>query len=51
LYAPQSGDVFDILIAECIQGSFGSLLMAVLDPILRWDIDYLIDADGTTDVL
>jgi hypothetical protein len=52
LFAPQAGDTFDILTADILSGSFSSLSYAALfDPNLSWQIDYLIDAIGTTDVV
>ena len=51
LFTPHAGDSFDILTADLIQGSFGSLTLAALDPGLKWDISYLTDAIGTTDVV
>ena len=52
LFSPQAGDSFDILAAEILQGSFGSLNYAALpDPSLSWHIDYLVDAIGSTDIV
>lgn len=52
LFAPKAGDSFDILTAELLQGSFSMLsYAALLDPNLRWQINYLSDAIGTTDVV
>jgi len=52
LFAPQAGDSFDILTAEILSGSFSTLsYAALLDPNLSWQIDYLTDAIGTTDVV
>jgi PEP-CTERM motif len=51
LFAPQLGDAFDILTADLIQGSFSSLGLAVLEPGLKWDVGYLIDVIGSTDVV
>lgn len=52
LFAPQAGDTFDILNAEILSGSFSALsFAALLDPNLSWQIDYLTDAIGTTDVV
>lgn len=52
LFAPQAGDSFDILTADLLQGSFSTLsFAALLDPNLSWQINYLIDAIGTTDVV
>jgi hypothetical protein len=50
-FTPHLGDSFDILSADQLQGSFSSLTLAALDPSLRWDIGYLTDAIGTTDVV
>jgi hypothetical protein len=51
LFTPHLGDSFDILTADLIQGGFSSLTLAALDPGLKWDISYLTDAIGTTDVV
>jgi hypothetical protein len=51
LFTPHLGDSFDILTAETLSGSFSFLTLAALDPGLRWDIGYLTDAIGTTDVV
>jgi len=51
LFNPHQGDTFDILSAEHLNGSFGSLLLAPLDAGLKWNIAYLIDANGTTDIV
>lgn len=51
-FAPQVGDSFDILTADVVQGGFSSLSLAALaEPNLFWQIDYLADAIGTTDVV
>lgn len=50
-FRPHIGDSFDILYAESIEGSFDSLLLAALEPGLKWDISYLTDAIGSTDVV
>jgi hypothetical protein len=52
LFAPNAGDSFDILTADLLQGSFGTLsFAALLDPNLKWHISYLTDAIGATDVV
>jgi hypothetical protein len=51
LFTPHLGDSFDILTADLIQGSFSLFTLAALDPGLKWDINYLTDAIGTTDVV
>ena len=50
-FSPQSGDIFDVLLADSIIGQFGSLLLPGLDPGLHWELDYLVDEFGSTDVL
>ncbi|MEW6331949.1 MAG: hypothetical protein AB1560_10855, partial [Pseudomonadota bacterium] len=50
-FSPQLGDSFDVLLAQQLQGSFSTLLYAALDPGLKWQIEYLIDAIDTTDVV
>lgn len=44
------GDSFDILTAQNISGTFGSLLFSG-DPAYHWDTLYLKDVIGTTDVV
>jgi len=51
LFAPRAGDSFDILTATTLQGRFGKLSYATLDPNLAWHIAYLTDEIGTTDVV
>ena len=51
LFAPSLGDSFDILMADTLSGSFNSLLFAAPDGGLSWDIGYLTDAIGSTDVV
>ena len=52
LFAPEAGDSFDILTAELLQGSFSALsFAALLDPSLNWQVSYLTDAVGSTDVV
>lgn len=51
LFTPHAGDSFDILTAEQLQGSFSLLALAALDPNFKWEISYLTDAIGTTDVV
>lgn len=45
------GNVFDILSAESITGEFDLLTLAVLDEGLEWNISYLTDVSGTTDLV
>jgi hypothetical protein len=52
VFAPQAGDSFDLFTADALLGRFDSLTYAALaDPSLAWGISYLIDADGTTDIV
>lgn len=51
LFNPQQGNYFDILRAEHLNGTFSTLALAPLDASLKWSIAYLIDANGTTDVV
>jgi hypothetical protein len=52
LFAPQTGDYFDILSAEQLHGAFSILSLAALaDPNQFWRVDYLTDAYGSTDVV
>jgi hypothetical protein len=52
LFAPQAGDTFDLFTADILQGSFGTLsYAALLDPNLSWQLSYLTDAIGSTDIV
>jgi T5SS/PEP-CTERM-associated repeat protein len=51
LFDAGAGDFFDILSAESIVDRFDILTLAMLGDGLEWDIDYLIDFDGSKDVL
>ena len=52
LFDPSLGDVFSILTAETLDGEFDVLVF--VDPLavgLEWQINYLIDFDGSTDAV
>jgi hypothetical protein len=51
LFSPSLGDSFDILTAETITGQFDILALVALGNGLAWDIDYLIDAIDSTDIV
>lgn len=51
LFDPQLGDSFNLFEADSITGSFNQLLLASLDPGLRWQLDILPDDLGTTDLV
>lgn len=51
VFSPHAGDTFDILSAETIIGNFSELLFTSPGENLRWDVAYLTDAVGTTDVV
>lgn len=51
VFAPQAGDSFDVLTAETLDGRFSTLNQAPLAPRLVWNIAYLTDAVGSTDVV
>lgn len=51
LFTPHQGDSFDILTADILNGQFSSLSLAALGNGLSWNISYLTDAIGTTDVV
>lgn len=51
LFTPHQGDSFDILTADVLNGQFSSLSLAALGDGLTWQISYLTDAIGTTDVV
>jgi len=50
LFAPSLGDTFDFLTAETIIGDFDLLTLMTLGNGLDWQLDYLIDEIGTTDI-
>jgi len=50
LFAPSLGDTFDFLTAETIMGEFDLLSLMGLGNGLGWQLDYLYDEIGTTDV-
>jgi len=50
-FTPALGDSFDILSAETLSGQFDTLLFPTLGGGLFWDIAYLPDFSGTTDIV
>jgi hypothetical protein len=50
-FMPALGDSFDILTAEILSGSFNTLDLAILTGGLDWQVDYLVDAIGSTDIV
>jgi len=50
-FLPASGDVFELLAAETIVGSFDLLLLAMLPDHLFWDLAYILDPSGTDFVM
>ena len=46
-FLPGAGDVFQLLAAETISGSFDALSFALLPENLNWQLDYLFDPLGT----
>jgi len=51
LFNAVPGNSFDILTAENITGEFNSITLPTLDPGLIWNVDYIIDAIGSLDVV
>jgi T5SS/PEP-CTERM-associated repeat protein len=51
LFEPAEGDTFDIVTAESITGEFDFLSLVSLGNGLSWQVDYLVDAINTTDVV
>ena len=51
MFAPSQGDSFDLLSAESLSGQFDLLTLAVLGSGLGWQLDYLIDEIGSTDIV
>jgi fibronectin-binding autotransporter adhesin len=50
LFAPGPGQQFDLLLAQVVSGQFLSVNLPQLSGI-AWDLDYLIDANGSTDIV
>jgi len=50
LFAPEAGDTFDLFTAENIYGDFDLLSLAILGNGLNWQLDYLVDFNGSTDL-
>jgi len=50
-FQPAIGQTFDILTATAISGQFSSMLLPTLATGSAWDIQYLVDAIGNTDVV
>jgi fibronectin-binding autotransporter adhesin len=51
LFAPGLGDSFDLFMADIILGDFDLLTLAALDIDLGWQLDFLTDEIGSTDVV
>ena len=51
LFNPSLGDEFDLFSAETLIGEFDILSYANLDSGLDWQLDYLFDENGTTDII
>jgi hypothetical protein len=49
-FDPVAGSFFDLIRAETIIGQFGALSLPSLAS-LSWQLDHLIDAEGSTDIL
>ena len=50
-FVPQLGDAFNIVEAETITGDFDVFMLALLGGGLGWELNYFVDAFGSTDVL
>jgi hypothetical protein len=50
-FTPALGNSFDILLAEVVSGTFGTTLFPSLPAGLTWNLQYLTDAIGSTDVV
>lgn len=50
LFTPAAGQQFDLLLAEVVNGKFGSVNLPAVAGIV-WDLQYLADATGTTDIV
>ncbi|MDH5766430.1 MAG: hypothetical protein OEZ38_10490, partial [Gammaproteobacteria bacterium] len=51
LFDASLGDSFDLFTAEMLYGEFDLLTMAILGEGLGWQLDYLIDEIGSTDIV
>ncbi len=51
IFSPTIGDSFDIFRADNIIGEFDLLTLALLGDGLDWQLDYLFDEFGTTDIV
>jgi T5SS/PEP-CTERM-associated repeat protein len=51
LFSASLGDTFNILTAESLYGEFDLLNLAILGEGLGWQLDYLIDFQGSTDLV
>ena len=51
LFSANLVDSFDVLFAESIVGEFDLLTLAILGDGLDWNIEYLVDAIDTTDIV
>jgi hypothetical protein len=49
-YLPAAGNMFDLLLAETILGTFSNVMLPVLPASLAWDLRYVLDPSNT-DVL
>jgi len=47
LFNASLGDSFDLFAADTITGSFNLLNLAMLDPGLKWQLDYILDPNST----
>ncbi len=50
-FSPAAGDSFDVLTANTLSGQFDTLDLALLAGGLQWQVNYLLDEFGSTDVL
>jgi hypothetical protein len=46
-FDPAAGDSFDLILAEVLNGTFGTVLLPTLDPGLLWQLQYLLNPTGT----
>jgi len=51
LFGGSLGDSFDIISADSFAGEFDLLTLAILNDGLDWNLEYLIDEVGSTDIL
>ena len=50
-FLPSLGDSFDILLTDMISGTFDTYSFPMIDASMSWNLGYLTDATGSTDIV